>query len=57
MNMPRLKDDGMQHDYSTCPRCRRIASSENIVWVDGQRMCRRCLKTLTEQEDVRDRDV
>lgn len=44
------RDDGMQHSYSTCPRCRCINSDENIVTVDGQTMCRRCMKALAEKQ-------
>ena len=36
-------DDGMQHYYSTCPVCGHIASDENIVRVDGVKICRTCL--------------
>lgn len=41
-------DDGMQHHYSTCPRCRQIASDENIVFVDGVKMCRKCMQRDAE---------
>ncbi len=37
-------NDGMQHYYSTCPRCRAVVSDENIVFVDGYKMCRECMK-------------
>ena len=37
-------DDGMQHHYETCPRCNEVTSTENMVWLDGRKMCRNCLK-------------
>ena len=36
-------DDGMQHDYRTCPLCGCIRSAANIVRVDSRSMCRECL--------------
>ena len=39
-------NDGMQHYYSTCPECRGVVSDENIVFVDGRKRCRECLKKL-----------
>lgn len=47
--MKTAKDDGMQHDYETCPRCDRIASTEDIVRLDGKTMCRRCLRERMDQ--------
>lgn len=39
-------DDGLQHVYETCPHCGRVVSTENIVYVDGRKMCREDLRAL-----------
>lgn len=41
---PDRYDDGMRHTYETCPCCGVVASTEDIVSLDGQKMCRGCLK-------------
>lgn len=52
----RTRDDGMQHSYSTCPTCRCIVSDENIIWLNGQRMCRNCLKREMAKAEGRPND-
>lgn len=53
----KFSDDGMQHHYSTCPRCRCIVSNENLVEVDGKAMCRQCLKELSDKAKRGDDDT
>lgn len=38
-----FENDGLLHYYSTCPKCRTVVSDENIVFVDGAKMCRGCM--------------
>lgn len=41
--------DGLLHDYVTCPKCGDIVSIENVVRLDGVKMCRGCLKVQQEK--------
>ena len=43
------QDDGMIHDYQTCPKCKAIVADEDIVRVDGRKMCRQCLRDMQRQ--------
>mgnify|MGYP001602932785 CR=1 FL=1 len=43
-------NDGLKHFYFTCPECRSIVSDEDIVWLDGEKMCRQCLLIKTEKK-------
>ena len=38
-----FENDGLKHYYSTCPLCRRIVPDEDLVFVDGDKMCRGCM--------------
>jgi len=53
--MSNWKDDGMQHEYQTCPTCERIVSSGNIVLLDGRKMCRTCLRARMMEKDAASR--
>jgi formylmethanofuran dehydrogenase subunit E len=45
------KNDGLNHDYVTCPKCGRVSSTENIVTLDGEVMCRRCMQAISEKAE------
>jgi hypothetical protein len=55
--MSQQPNDGLIHEYFNCPKCGRVIASEDLVTLNGQKMCRQtCLRNARELADLKASD-